>query len=40
MPLSRSSDLSFGLDAFIGNDSDEVKVEIAVEALKAQRPEG
>jgi polyisoprenoid-binding protein YceI len=28
----------FGLDAFIGNDSDEVKVEIAVEALKAQRP--
>jgi polyisoprenoid-binding protein YceI len=30
----------FGLDAFIRNDSDEVKVEIAVEALKAQRPEG
>ena len=30
----------FGLDAFIGNDSDEVKVEIAVEALKTQRPEG
>jgi polyisoprenoid-binding protein YceI len=28
----------FGLDAFIGNDSDEVKVDIAVEALKAQRP--
>jgi polyisoprenoid-binding protein YceI len=28
----------FGLDAFVGNDSDEVKVEIAVEALKAQRP--
>ena len=27
----------FGLDAFIGNDSDEVKVEIAVEALKGQR---
>jgi polyisoprenoid-binding protein YceI len=26
----------FGLDAFIGNDSDEVKVDIAVEALKAR----
>jgi polyisoprenoid-binding protein YceI len=29
----------YGLDAFLGNDSDEVKVEIAVEALKAQRPQ-
>lgn len=28
----------FGLNAFIGNDSDEVKIEIAVEALKAPRP--
>ena len=28
----------FGLDAFIGNDSDEVKVDISVEALKTQRP--
>ena len=28
----------FGLDAFSGNDSDEVEIEIAVEALKAQRP--
>lgn len=28
----------FGLDAFIGNDSDEVKVDISVEALKASRP--
>jgi polyisoprenoid-binding protein YceI len=28
----------FGLDAFTGNDSDEVEVDIAVEALKAQRP--
>ena len=27
----------FGLDAFIGNDSDEVKVDIPVEALKAAR---
>jgi hypothetical protein len=30
----------FGLDAFFGSDSDEVKVDIAVEALKAQRPGG
>ena len=28
----------FGLDAFIGNDSDEVTVDISVEALKASRP--
>lgn len=28
----------FGLDAFIGNDSDEVKVDISVEVLKASRP--
>lgn len=28
----------FGLDAFIGNDSDEVRVDISVEALKAPRP--
>jgi polyisoprenoid-binding protein YceI len=28
----------FGLDAFIGNDSDEVEIDIAVEALKAQGP--
>jgi polyisoprenoid-binding protein YceI len=28
----------FGLDAFIGNDSDEVELDIAVEALKAHRP--
>lgn len=28
----------FGLDAFIGNDSDEVRVDISVEALKASRP--
>jgi polyisoprenoid-binding protein YceI len=28
----------FGLDAFTGNDSDEVEVDIAVEALKAQHP--
>jgi polyisoprenoid-binding protein YceI len=28
----------FGLNAFIGNDSDEVKVDISVEALKASRP--
>ena len=27
----------FGLDAFIGNDSDEVRVDISVEALKAPR---
>lgn len=27
----------FGLDAFIGNDSDEVKIDISVEALKAPR---
>jgi polyisoprenoid-binding protein YceI len=29
----------FGLDAFIGNDSDEVRLDIAVEALKAQKPQ-
>ena len=28
----------FGLDAFIGNDSDEVMVDISVEVLKASRP--
>jgi polyisoprenoid-binding protein YceI len=28
----------FGLDAFMENDSDEVKLDIAVEALKTQRP--
>jgi polyisoprenoid-binding protein YceI len=28
----------FGLDAFIGNDSDEVRLDIAVEALKVQKP--
>lgn len=28
----------FGLDAFIGNDSDEVRVDISVEALKMSRP--
>jgi len=28
----------FGLDAFIGNDSDDVELDIAVEAVKAQRP--
>jgi polyisoprenoid-binding protein YceI len=28
----------FGLDAFIGNDSDEVELDIPVEVLKVQRP--
>jgi polyisoprenoid-binding protein YceI len=28
----------FGFDAFTGNDSDEVEIDIAVEALEAQRP--
>jgi polyisoprenoid-binding protein YceI len=34
LTLKRSD---FGLDAFIGNDSDEVELDIPVEALKAQR---
>jgi polyisoprenoid-binding protein YceI len=29
----------FGLDAFIGNDSDEVRLDIAVEALQAPQPQ-
>jgi polyisoprenoid-binding protein YceI len=29
----------FGLDAFIGNDSDEVRLDIPVEVLQAQKPQ-
>ena len=29
----------FGLDIFLGNDSDEVKLDIAVEALQVQKPQ-